>query len=73
MLPPIRRMSNNTTLRIVSPHQTPRLTIYMMKMRNTSSPTSQSLINMKKAATDLSAARETFDSTVADMDLSSIK
>ena len=37
------------------------------------SPTTKSPLKMTKAATALSAARETIDSMVAEMDLSSIK
>ena len=47
--------------------------ITLKNMRKPPSPTTQSLLTMKKSATAPSVARETFDSTVADMDLSSIK
>ena len=61
------------TLWIVTPHQEVRLTILVMKVIKPPSPTTQILLTMTKAATAPSAARKTFDSTVAEMDLSSIK
>ena len=44
----------------------------MMKTRNHPSHTNQSRLTMKKAETALSTARKTIETTVADMDLSSI-
>ena len=61
------------TLRIASSHRAVRLTITVRKMRKPPSPTTQSRMMMTKAATAPSAARETIDSTVAEMDLSLIK
>ena len=61
------------TLWIATPHQAVRITITVMKMINPPSPTTQSHLTVMKAATSPSAARETFDSTVAEMDLSPIK
>ena len=60
-------------LRIVTPNQAVRFKITLKKMRKPPSPMTQSLLMMTKTATDTSAERETFDSMVADMDLSSIK
>ena len=60
------------TFTIATPTQAARLTIPLMKTRKPPSPTTQSLLTMKKSATPLSTARKTFDSTVAEMHLSSI-
>ena len=61
------------TLWIATPHQAERLTIPVTNMRKPPSSTTKILQTMTKAATDPSSARETIDSTVADMDLSLIK
>ena len=44
-----------------------------MNIRKNPSPTTESLLTITKATPAPSAVRETFDLTVADMDLSSIK
>ena len=59
-------------LRIATPHQAARLTIYLTNIRNPQSPTIQSLMTMSKAAPDPLAERITFDSIVAEMHLSLI-
>ena len=61
------------TLRIATNHQSARLTIPVTKTRKPPSPTTQSRLKMKKTETDLSTARKTFETMVAEMDLSSIK
>ena len=58
-------------LRIATPHQAARIIINMMKMRKNPSPTNKSMMMMTKSATAPSASREIFDSSVAEMDLSS--
>ena len=60
------------SLRIANPHQAARLTIPLMKMIEPPSPTTQILPTTMKSAIAPSVARETFDPTVADMDLSLI-
>ena len=60
------------TLCIMTPHQEVTLTIPLIKIRKPPSPRTQSLVTMMKAATAPLAARKTFDSTVAEMYLSSI-
>ena len=51
------------TLRIATPHQSMRLILPMMKMRKPPSPTMTT-----KVATAPSAARQTIDSVVAEME-----
>ena len=58
---------------IANPHKAVRLTITVMKTRKPPSPTTQIWLTMTKAATAPSAARKTFDSTVARMHISPIK
>ena len=60
------------TLRISTPPKAVRLTIPVMKTRKPPSPTTQSQVMMIKAAASLSTARKTIETTVAEMDLSSI-
>ena len=65
-------MSFYMTLRIETPHKAVRLKIPVMKTRKPPSPTTQSRLTITKAATDLSTARKTIETTVVEMDLSSI-
>ena len=60
------------TLWIATPHQALRLRIPVMRMRKPQSPTPQIWLTIMKAETAPSAARTTIETTVADMDLSSI-
>ena len=59
-------------IQILNPHQSVRLTIPVINTRNPPSPTTQSRIMMKKVETSLSTAIEKIETTVAEMDLSSI-
>ena len=56
-----------------TPNQSARLIITVMRTRNSPSPTTQSRTTMTKAVTAPSAASKTIDSTVVEIDLSSIK
>ena len=56
------------TLQIATPHQAARLKITLTKMRKPPSHTTQSFLMMTKSVAPQSAARETIDSTIADMD-----
>ena len=60
------------TLWIVTPPQEVRLTIIVMKTRKPPSPMTQCWATMTKSATSISTAGKTIETTVAEMDLSSI-
>ena len=60
------------TLQIATHSKSVRLTIFVMKTRKHPSTTTQSWVTMTKSATSLSTARKTIETTVAEMDLSSI-
>ena len=60
------------TLRIATPPQAVRLTILVMRTRKPPSHTTQSWLTMAKEVTALLTERKNFETTVAEMDLSSI-
>ena len=60
------------TLWIATPPQAARIKIPVMKTRKPPSPTTQIRLTMTKAATALSIVSKTIETTVSDMDLSSI-
>ena len=60
------------TLRIATPHQAVRLTIFVMKTRKPPSPTTQSRVTIIKSATALTTARQKIETTVPEMYLSLI-
>ena len=59
-------------LRTATPSKAVRLKITVMKTSKPPLPTTQSRVTMKKAVTALSIVRKTIETTVTDMDLSSI-
>ena len=69
---PKKRMSFYMTLRIETPHKAVRLKIPVMKTKKPPSSTTQSRLTMTKAETALSTARNTTETAVAEMYLSSI-
>ena len=67
-----KRLSLYMTLRIATTSQAVRLKIPVMKTRKPPSPTNQSRLTTTKAVTAPSTAGKTSETTVAEMDLSSI-
>ena len=60
------------TIRIETPPQEVRITILVIKTIKPPSPTTQRRVTMTISSTALPTARNNFDSTIAEIDLSSI-